>query len=277
MNDKKLKVIILTHGNPKLLLEKLSKIEEVEIAGIFVETKTQPERSFKEKIKRSIKYDGYLETVKKFGAKIIGGTTEGAAELEEIGKNQNELSELAEKLKIPIKKLEDYHSEESKKILRDTDADLGILYGTNIIKKEVFSIPRKGSINIHQGLTPFYRGGPSIFWELFNDEKEVGVTVHFVASKVDTGDVILQRKFPLQYDFEKYDLSYESFLTDFRSSLTEPMAEMICEAVKQIAEEKENRFKQDLSIGKRYRLPVKSEKDAMLRVLKQRQENKNKG
>ncbi len=269
MNDKKFKVIILTHGNPNLLLENLSKLATVEIAGIFVETITQPERSFKEKLKRSIKYDGFWKTFKKFGVKIVG-KTEGAEELESIGKSQDELIELATKLKIPVQKVENYHSEDAKKLLREVDADLGILYGTNIIKKEVFSIPRKGSINIHQGFTPYYRGGPSVFWELFNDESEVGVTVHFVAAKVDTGDVILQKKFPLRYDFEKYDLDYERFLEDFRENLKTPMAEMIVEAVRQIAAGTENRFKQDLSLGKRYRLPVKSEKDAMLRVLKKR-------
>lgn len=274
MNGKKFKVIILTHGNPNLLLEFLAKLEGVEIAGVFAETGTQPERSFREKIERSIKYDGYLETFKKFGAKIIGGKTEGAEDLETVRKNQAELYKFAEKLKIPIQKVENYHSAEAKKLLRESDADLGILYGTNIIKKEVFSIPKKGSINVHQGFTPDYRGGPSVFWELFNDEKEVGVTVHFVAAKVDTGDVILQKKFPLRYDFEKFDLDYERFLEDFRENLKQPMAEMITEAVRQIAGGTENRVKQDLSIGKRYRLPVKSEKDAMLRVLKERRKKR---
>lgn len=270
MNEKKLKVIILTHGNPNVLIENLSKLETVEIAGIFVETKTQPERSFQEKIKRSIKYDGLWQTFKKFGTTIIGAKTDGAEELESVRKSQRELNELAEKLKISIQKVEDYHSDEAKKLLRQTNADLGILYGTNIIKKDVFSIPKLGSINVHQGLAPYYRGGPSIFWELFNDEKEVGVTVHFVAPKVDTGDVILQKTFPLRYDFEKYELDYEKFLEDFRESLKKPMAEMIVESVRQIADGTEQRSKQDLSLGKRYRLPVKSEKDAMLRVLKER-------
>lgn len=276
MSEKTFKVIILTHGNPRLLLEFLSKLERVEIVGVFVETKTQPERSFNEKLKRSLKYDGFWETVKKFGAKLAGGKTAGAEELEAVGKNQTELFEFAAKLKIPVQKVADYHSAQAKKLLRASGADLGILYGTNIIKKEVFSIPRLGSINVHQGFAPFYRGGPSVFWELFNDEKEVGVTVHFVAAKVDTGDVVLQEKFPLRYDFEKYGLDYETFLEDFRDSLKEPMAEMIARAVRSIADGAENRIRQDLSIGKRYRLPVKSEKDAMLRVLRKRQKIKSK-
>src|SRR5687768_2555336 len=99
MNGKKIKVIILTHGNPNLLLELLAKLERVEIAGVFVETRTQPERGFREKIERSIKYDGVWKTLKKFGMKILG-KTEGAEELETVHKNQLELDKFAEKLKI---------------------------------------------------------------------------------------------------------------------------------------------------------------------------------
>lgn len=276
MSGKKLKIIVLTHGGAERLLELLSKVEEVEIAGVFVETKTQKQRGFKEKLKRSVKYDGYIETLRKFVSKMIGGKTDGAEELENILTGQDALKEKAESLKIPFFKVDNYHTEETKDFLRKTEADLGILYGTNIIKESVFSIPEKGSINIHLGLTPYYRGGPSVFWELFNGEKENGATVHYVAKKVDTGDVILQKTFPLEYDFEKYDLDYESFLSDYRASLKEPMAEMIVEAVSQIAEGREQKIEQDLSLGKRYRLPVKSEKDAMLRVLKKRQKAKGK-
>ena len=274
MTDSKFKVIILTHGGAELLLELLSELETVEIAGVFVETKTQKQRSFKQKLKRSIKYDGYFETFKKFGSKLIGGKTDGAEQLESVQAGQNSLKNKAEELGIPFYKVENYHRAETKEMLREADADLGILYGTNIIKESVFSIPRKGSINIHLGLTPYYRGGPSVFWELFNGETENGATVHYVAKKVDTGDVILQKTFPLEYDFEKYDLDYESFLSDYRASLKEPMAKMIVEAVRQIAEGTEQKIKQDLSLGKRYRLPVKSEKDAMLRVLKERRSQK---
>ena len=66
MSEKKLKIIILTHGGAERLLELLSEIKTVEIVGVFVETATERKRSLKEKIKRSIRYDGYFATVKKF-------------------------------------------------------------------------------------------------------------------------------------------------------------------------------------------------------------------
>ena len=271
MSDKKLKVLILTHGGVNRLLELLSELEMIEIVGVFVETATEPQRSFRQKIERSIRYDGYRATVKKFLAKLLGDKTEGAAELESVRQSQTELNEFAESRNIPIFRVENYHTESAMNLLREVQADLGILYGTNIIKESVFAIPRLGSINIHQGLAPLYRGGPSIFWELFNGEREVGITVHFVAAKVDTGDIILQKTLPLEYDFSRYGLDYEQFLKDYRSSLREPAAQLIAEAVGLIAEGRERRIKQDTTLGKRYRLPTKTEKDALLRLLKERQ------
>lgn len=270
MSREKLKIIVLTHGGANRLLELLAALETVEIVGIFLETKTEPQRSFREKVKRSVRYDGYLRTAAKFSAKLFGGETNGASESKAVLESQNDLEKIAGKLKIPIHKVEDYHSETTMNAMRDNKADLGILYGTNIIKEAVFSIPKRGSINIHQGLAPVYRGGPTVFWELFNDEKEIGITVHYVAAKVDTGDIILQKKLPLNYDFSRYKTDYESFLADFRQSLKEPSAQLIAQAVELIAGNQEPRIKQDTSVGKRYRLPTKSEKNALLRVLKKR-------
>lgn len=266
MSEKKLKIIILTHGGAERLLELLSEIESVEILGVFVETATEKKRSFKDKIKRSIRYDGYFATIKKLFKKEN-------QDIKAIQSSQDEMEKCAVKLKIPLHKVENYHAESAIKLLKEQNADLGILYGTNIIKEAVFSIPRLGSINIHQGLAPFYRGGPTVFWELFNDEKELGITVHFVAPKVDTGDIILQKTVPLRYDFSRYGLDYESFLGDFRASLKEPSARLLAEAVRLISEGKEKRTKQDTSIGKRYKLPIKSEKDAFLRLLKERRKS----
>ncbi len=263
MSEKKLKVVILTHGGAERVLELLAAEENIEIAGVFVETAVEPKRNLKQKIERSIRYDGYLTTIKK-----IFLSKKKDAEI--ILSSQNEIEKTANENRIPFYKIENFHDEKTLDLLRETNADLGIIYGTNIIKESVFSIPRLGSINIHQGLAPFYRGGPPIFWELFNGEKEIGITVHFIAAKVDSGDIILQKTLPLEYDFARYGLNYEKFFQEFRILLREPSAQMIAEAVRLIAEGREQRVKQDANLGKRYRLPTKSEKNALLRVLKER-------
>ena len=234
MHEGKLKVIVLTHGGAEQFLEFLSYAEEVEIAGVFVETTIEKKRGPLEKLKRSIRYDGVFPTFKKLGLrgfKVNGRVHHVENELEAI---QSGLIERAAALKVPVIKVDNYHSFEAINAMREAGADLGILYGTNIVKESVFAIPRMGSINIHQGLAPYYRGGPTVFWELLNEEREVGITVHFVAANVDTGDIILQTTLPLEYDFSVYGTNYEQFLHDFRRTLVEPSARLLVEAVRQI-------------------------------------------
>lgn len=263
----KLRVILLTHGGAEMLLEKLLALDNIYLAGVFVETDITPRRSFKEKIKRSIRYDGYWATIKKFAGAFnrSGNDDEGKS-------GQDKFRGFAEKHGVSIHFVNNYHNEEAIKLMRDSQADLGIIYGTNIIKESVFGIPRFGSINLHQGLAPLYRGGPTVFWELFNDEKEIGLTVHYVAAKVDTGDIILQETIPLEYDF-KYGVRFEDFLDEFRAALKEPSAKLVAEAVRQIAEGNAPRRQQDTSIGTRYRLPIKKEKDELRRRLKKRNDS----
>jgi peptidoglycan/xylan/chitin deacetylase (PgdA/CDA1 family) len=83
------------------------------------------------------------------------------------------------------------------RILQSCGADLGIVLGTRILKPGTFSIPRLGSINLHKGKVPEYRGMPPGFWELYDGASEAGVTVHFVDKQVDTGDIVAESVIPI--------------------------------------------------------------------------------
>ncbi len=75
--------------------------------------------------------------------------------------------------------------------------DLGLSLAAPVLKPCIFTVPRLGTINIHKGKLPDYRGMPPGFWELWNKEKSVGVTVHRVDSGLDTGDILLERSIPI--------------------------------------------------------------------------------
>lgn len=66
-----------------------------------------------------------------------------------------------------------------------------------IFKDTIINIPPLKTINCHAGKLPFYRGRNILNWVLINDEKEFGITVHYIDEGVDTGDIILQRTFPI--------------------------------------------------------------------------------
>lgn len=269
MSDKKLRVILLTHGGIERALEHLLALDNVEIRAVFVETETEPRRALREKLARSIRYDGYRATATKFVSKLARKLAAPSGEAQDPSRPADRLLRIAEAAGVPVRFVAGYHSEEAISSMRAERADLGVVLGTNILKESVFNIPRLGSINLHQGLAPFYRGGPPVFWELYNGESEVGLTVHFVAAKVDTGAIILQESVPLAYDYS-YGLNFESFIDDYRRQLVDRSASLVAEAVRQVADGTFVTRPQDTSLGKRYRLPVKREKDELRRRLKSR-------
>ena len=81
-----------------------------------------------------------------------------------------------------------------------------------IFRKEIIGVPRLGVINCHAGKLPFYRGRNILNWVLINDEKEFGITVHYIDEGIDTGDIINQRTYPIT-DKDTYktllELAYE--------------------------------------------------------------------
>jgi len=268
-NDK-LRVIVLTHGNAESLLVNLLKLDGVEIAGMFIETEVNRRvYGLREKMRRSIRYDGYIATAAKMVRLLVGRDDSSAGDADQMREKRQALGEFAGEMAVPVHFMSNYHTDQSITLMREAEADLGIVWGTNILKESVFKIPRLGSINIHQGRAPYYRGGPPVFWELYNGEQEVGITVHFVESTVDTGEILVQETLPLVYDYS-HGLNYEAFIADYRERMTSHCARLMTDAVKMIADRTARPRPQDISLGTRYRLPIKREKDELRRRLRGR-------
>ena len=73
------------------------------------------------------------------------------------------------------------------------DPDVIVLYGTSIIKPPLLTLYGERMINLHLGLSPYYRGSGTNFWPLVNSEPEcVGATIHLAVAKVDAGAILAQ-------------------------------------------------------------------------------------
>jgi len=80
------------------------------------------------------------------------------------------------------------------------NADLFVVVAFRILPKEVYSLPPKGTFNLHGSILPKYRGAAPIQWSLINGDKETGVTTFFLEDKVDTGNIILCEKLEIADD-----------------------------------------------------------------------------
>lgn len=111
------------------------------------------------------------------------------------------LIEVAKQKNIVLLRNQNINSDEFYLTLTRNYCDLFVSMSFNqIFKKRTYSIPKFGTINCHAGRLPFYRGRNVLNWALINDEKEFGVTVHYVDEGVDTGDIIAQYIYPISDD-----------------------------------------------------------------------------
>lgn len=76
----------------------------------------------------------------------------------------------------------------------DLAPDLIIVVAFRILPKEIFTIPRYGSFNLHASLLPRYRGAAPINWAIMDGQQETGVTSFLLQEKVDTGSILLQAR-----------------------------------------------------------------------------------
>lgn len=70
----------------------------------------------------------------------------------------------------------------------------------HIIPKNILTIPKIATINVHASLLPKYRGPAPIQWAIINEEKETGVTTMLMDEGLDTGDILLSSKLKIASD-----------------------------------------------------------------------------
>lgn len=85
--------------------------------------------------------------------------------------------------------------------LKELDPELIVVaaYG-RILPDDILALPPKGCINVHSSLLPKYRGAAPINWAVINGDAETGVTIMYMATELDAGDIIDQVSTPIDPD-----------------------------------------------------------------------------
>jgi len=83
--------------------------------------------------------------------------------------------------------------------LRTLQPDLIVVaaYG-QILPQSILDLPRHGCLNVHTSLLPKYRGAAPIQWAIANGDTETGVTIMKMDAGLDTGEIVAQRRTPIQ-------------------------------------------------------------------------------
>lgn len=119
-----------------------------------------------------------------------------------VNKRYKTFQQLSCYLTQPVQELNQINNPEQLQIVADLKPDLivCIRYGV-ILKEQVLAIPNKGTINLHSGILPNYRGVMATFWAMFHNESQVGTTLHYIDdANIDTGHVIATSTLAVNYD-----------------------------------------------------------------------------
>jgi methionyl-tRNA formyltransferase len=120
---------------------------------------------------------------------------------------RSSIQSVCRKYNIPCYPVENVNSKSFHQVLKEKKINLLVSVACpQILKKKLLDIPSLGCINIHYGLLPHYRGMYPSFWVLANNEKETGVSVHYMVEKIDAGDILVQIKENIRPDDTFYSL-----------------------------------------------------------------------
>lgn len=151
------------------------------------------------------------------------------------------VDEIAEEKGLLLYKNVDINSDSFINVVIGLKPDLIVVVNfQKILKKDLINIPNKGCINTHASLLPKYRGRAPLNWALIHGEKQVGVTVHFIETGIDTGDIIVQQ--PIEVGEEEY-------IEDVLNRVTEIYPSVVNRAIDMIYNNEVVGIKQDLSNG----------------------------
>lgn len=99
-------------------------------------------------------------------------------------------------------------------ILDEDKPEIIVVYGTLIIQPRIFCRARNITLNMHTGLSPWYRGDSTLFWPVYYDEPgKLGVTVHELVESIDGGAIAATAN----VDYEPGDSEAELFAKGVRA------------------------------------------------------------
>jgi methionyl-tRNA formyltransferase len=90
--------------------------------------------------------------------------------------------------------------------LESLKPELGVVVAFRMLPRSVWSLPSKGTLNLHAALLPDYRGAAPINWAVINGETRTGATTFFIDQQIDTGAILLKTEVEIPHDWTAGDL-----------------------------------------------------------------------
>jgi methionyl-tRNA formyltransferase len=192
-----MRIVILTanrRGTASYCLPELLDHTTAEIVGVIYSAGRpgSKARFYRQKIKKMAKI-GLLGAIN--GIRIRSWFSVNNVAGKEIG----DLEDICRKRNIPFKETALMNSNETVELLKSLDPDLGLSLGNSYLSPKVFSVPRRGMVNIHGEELPAFQNAQSVIWQIYEGNGHTGYTIHKIERKIDTGEILKQDTFPILF------------------------------------------------------------------------------
>jgi len=108
---------------------------------------------------------------------------------------------LADRHRLPVYAPENPNAPEFVETIRRAAPDwIFSFYYRRLLSAELLAAAPLGALNLHGSLLPRYRGRAPVNWALVHGESETGVTLHHMIGKADAGDIVAQKRVPIDFD-----------------------------------------------------------------------------
>ena len=152
------------------------------------------------------------------------------------------ISDISNKKGINYVKVDNINSDNAVDYIRNRDIDILINAGGGIFKTAIIDAVRIGILNAHMAFLPTFRGMNVLEWSLFHGHR-IGVTLHFIARGIDTGDILMFREIPIEEGDTVSTLRAKSSVTN---------VELMTECLELLGRGHISRAKQRPEHGKQY-------------------------
>ena len=104
------------------------------------------------------------------------------------------------------------NSKETVKKIKDFSPDLIVVISwSQLISNKILDIPTHGTVTSHYSKLPLRRGGAPLFWAIRDNLKYLGISIFYMESGIDNGDIIDQTSFEIERDDDMTKLMYKIY------------------------------------------------------------------
>jgi methionyl-tRNA formyltransferase len=150
-----------------------------------------------------------LSVQESLGVEVAGVLTKSRKEF----KGEHDLSALAASHNIPVfPTLDD---------MPECDIIYSVQYH-EILRQQYIDKARQIAVNLHMAPLPEYRGSNQFSFAIVEGKKEFGTTIHRIDPRIDHGDILFEKRFPIPdntWVAELYRLTEEASVVLFKESL----------------------------------------------------------